>query len=114
MPDNTYSGSNSSRNRIVPEKHYNAGKTILNKQLPDSLSDFNRVKKRLKKRLTQYVFEESLTTYMIETYGMEKFLQFVMTVPVTESVFEETYNMSYKEMENEWKDFILESESSSA
>jgi hypothetical protein len=54
-------------------------------------------------RIVRYTELNSLVTYLVDRYGLERFLDFYMSVPLAESRFIEVFGKGYKAMQAEWR-----------
>lgn len=97
------------QHNILPNVHSSVKASLVQRDLPQNLLSRNSVKTGSKERMVQYLYLESLTTYLIETYGKDRFLTYFMTVPLTEEQFISSYSMTYQEAEEEWRQSLLQS-----
>jgi len=70
--------------------------------LPDVLAASPTVKDRMV-RVVRYTELNSLVTYLIDHYGLERFLDFYMSAPVSEDRFTQVYGEGYKAIQAEWR-----------
>jgi hypothetical protein len=54
-------------------------------------------------RIVRYTELNSFVTHLVDVYGLDRFLDFYMSVPVSEDRFLQVYGKNYKEMQADWK-----------
>jgi hypothetical protein len=60
-------------------------------------------KKDRSKRIVRYTELSSFVTYLVDSYGLDRFLDFYMGVPLEEARFIRVYGKDFKEMQAEWR-----------